>query len=139
MSFTQHFAAISRVFSHFMHNFSFQQCEYCEIGNVSMGFSKSLMPKISYKSLVFDSWFDKIFGICDLENPILTFPPRSILSLFNNFIFGRLKSYLNRKSSLNRTCLNRKTTFLLNELIWLVVTSEAVWEEKIFIKFNKLS
>ena len=46
-----------------------------------MGFSKSLMPKIPYKSLVFDSWFDRIFGICDLENPILTFPPHSILSL----------------------------------------------------------
>ena len=29
---------------------SFLQCEYCEIGNVSMGFSKSL---------VFDSWFGK--------------------------------------------------------------------------------
>ena len=81
MSFTQHFAAISQVFSDCMHICSFQQCQYCEIGNVSMGFSKSLMPKILYKSLVFDSWFDKIFGICDLENPILTFPPHSILSL----------------------------------------------------------
>ena len=81
MSFTQHFAAISQVFSHFMHICSFQQCQYCEIGNVSMGFSKSLMPKILYKSLVFDSWFDKIFGIRDLENPILTFPPHSIVSL----------------------------------------------------------
>ena len=82
MSFTQHFAAISQVFSDCMHICSFQQCQYCEIGNVSMGFSKSLMPKILYKSLVFDSWFDKIFGICDLENPILTFPPHSIVSLF---------------------------------------------------------
>ena len=81
MSFTQHFAAISQVFSHFMHICSFQQCQYCEIGNVSMGFSKSLMPKILYKSLVFDSWFDKIFGIRDLENPILTFPPHSIVSM----------------------------------------------------------
>ena len=80
MSFTQHFAAISQVFSDCMHICSFQQCQYCEIGNVSMGFSKSLMPKILYKSLVFDSWFDKIFGICDLENPILTFPPHSIVS-----------------------------------------------------------
>ena len=26
--------------------------------------------------------FDKIFGIRDLENPILTFPPHSIVSLF---------------------------------------------------------
>ena len=69
---------------------SFQQCEYCEIGNVSMGFSKSLMPKISYKSLVFDSWFDKIFGICDLENPILTFPPHSILSLLKTTIVKKL-------------------------------------------------
>ena len=51
-------------FPHFMHICSFQQCEYCEIGNVSMGFSKSLMPKI-----------------CDLENPILIFPSHSILSL----------------------------------------------------------
>ena len=81
MSFTQHFAAISQVFSDCMHICSFQQYQYCEIGNVSMGFSKSLMPKILYKSLVFDSWFDKIFGICDLENPILTFPPHSIVSL----------------------------------------------------------
>ena len=46
MSFTQHFAAISQVFSHFMHICSFQQCQYCEIGNVSIGFSKSRMPKI---------------------------------------------------------------------------------------------
>ena len=84
MSFTQHFAAISRVFSDCMYICSFQQCQYCEIGNVSMGFSKSLMPKILYKSLVFDSWFDKIFGICDLENPILTFPPHSIVSMFKN-------------------------------------------------------
>ena len=83
MSFTQHFAAISQVFSDCMHICSFQQCQYCEIGNVSMGFSKSLMPKILYKSLVFDSWFDKIFGICDLENPILTFPPHSIVSLLS--------------------------------------------------------
>ena len=84
MSFTQHFPAISRVSSHFLHICSFLQCEYCEIGNASMGFSKSLMPKIPYKSLVFDSWFDRIFGICDLENPILTFPPHSILSLLKN-------------------------------------------------------
>ena len=45
MSFTQHFATISQVFSHFMHNFSFQQCEYCEIGNVSVGPSKSCILK----------------------------------------------------------------------------------------------
>ena len=83
MSFTQHFAAISQVFSHFMHICSFQQCQYCEIGNVSNGFSKSLMPKNPYKSLVFDSWFDKIFGIRDLENPILTFPPHSIVSFLS--------------------------------------------------------
>ena len=88
MSFTQHFAAISRVFSHFMHICSFLQCEYCEIGNVSMGFSKSLMQKIPYKSLVFDSWFDKMFGICDLENPILTFPPHSILSMYSHVTFA---------------------------------------------------
>ena len=81
MSFTQHFAAISQVFSYFEYICSFLQYEYCEIRNVSMGFSKSLMPKVPYKSLVFDSWFDKIFGICDLENPILTFPPHNILSL----------------------------------------------------------
>ena len=75
-------------FPHFMRICSFQQCEYCEIGNVSMGFSKSLMPKISYKSLVFDSWFDNIFGICDLENPILTFSPHSILSFLKlKFLF----------------------------------------------------
>ena len=84
MSFTQHFPAISQVFSHFMHICSFQQCQYCEIGNVSMGFSKSLMPKILYKSLIFDSWFDKIFGIRDLENPILTFPPHSIVSILSH-------------------------------------------------------
>jgi hypothetical protein len=35
-----------------MRIWSFIQCEYCEIRNVSMFFSKSL---------VFDSWFDKIF------------------------------------------------------------------------------
>ena len=45
MSFTQHFAAISWVFSHFMRICSFQQSEYCEIGNVSIGFSTSLTPK----------------------------------------------------------------------------------------------
>ena len=95
MSFTQHFVAISRVFSHFMHICSFLQYEYFEIGNVSMGFSKSLMPKIPCKSLVFDSWFDRTFGIVIWKTPycggltfIVTFSRidllRSVTSCVNN-------------------------------------------------------
>ena len=40
-----HFASIWQVFSSYMHICSFPQCEYWEVRNVSMGFSKSLMPK----------------------------------------------------------------------------------------------
>ena len=53
------------------------------------GFPNHSCQKIPYKSLVFDSWFDKIFGICDLENPILTFPPHSILSLLTNKLLSK--------------------------------------------------
>ena len=41
------------------------------------------------KSLVFDSWFERFFSICDVENTILTYPPHSILSLFVSPGLGR--------------------------------------------------
>ena len=66
------FNAISRVFPSYLQRIcSFQQCEYCGIRNVSMGFSKSL------------------FGMCDLENSILTFPTHSILSLLTNKLLSK--------------------------------------------------
>ena len=53
--------------SHFICNFislicSFQQCQCCECGNVSMGFWKSRVKQKSFvKSLVYDSWLNKTF------------------------------------------------------------------------------
>ena len=53
--------------SHFISNFillicSFQQCQCCECGNVSMGFWKSRVKQKSFvKSLVCDSWLNKTF------------------------------------------------------------------------------
>ena len=53
--------------SHFICNFislicSFQQCQCCECGNVSMGFWKSRVKQKSFvKSLVCDSWLNKTF------------------------------------------------------------------------------
>ena len=53
--------------SHFICNFislicSFQQCQCCECGNVSMGFWKSRMKQKSFiKSLVCDSWLNMTF------------------------------------------------------------------------------
>ena len=41
---------------------SFQQCQCCECGNVSMGFWKSRVKQKSFvKSLVCDSWLNKTF------------------------------------------------------------------------------
>ena len=61
---------------------SFQQCEFCEYGVFQITHVKN-------QSLAFDSWFDKIFGICDLENPIPTFPPHSILSVLWVALIGK--------------------------------------------------
>ena len=48
-----------------------------------------------YKSLVFDN-LTGFFGICDLEKPILTFPPHSILSIQTFKIYLKIRNFLQK-------------------------------------------
>lgn len=48
-----------------------------------------------YKSLVFDN-LTRLFGICDLEKPILTFPPHSILSIQTFKIYLKIRNFLQK-------------------------------------------
>ena len=48
-----------------------------------------------YKSLVFDN-LTRFFGICDLEKPILTFPPHSILSIQTFKIYLKIRNFLQK-------------------------------------------
>ena len=48
-----------------------------------------------YKSLVFDN-LTRFFGNCDLEKPILTFPPHSILSIQTFKIYLKIRNFLQK-------------------------------------------
>ena len=61
---------------------NFQQCDYCEIGNVSTEFSSPFVPKNSFQITRLRLVIWKEFsGTHGEENPVLTFPPHSNLSL----------------------------------------------------------
>ena len=60
----------------------FQQCDYCEIGNVSTGFSSPFVPKNSLQITRLRLVIWKEFsGTHGEENPVLTFPPHSIFTI----------------------------------------------------------
>ena len=96
MTFTQHFAAILRFFSHFIHICSFLQCEYCEIGNVSMGFSKSLMPKNSLqitrlRPVIWQDFWHLWFGkphahVSSSQYSMIAWKPFEIVPIMSNII-----------------------------------------------------
>ena len=61
---------------------NFLQCDYCQIGNVSMNFSSPLVTENSFQITRLRLVIWKEFSVtCGEEKPILTFPPDSNLSL----------------------------------------------------------
>ena len=68
-----------------------------------------------YKSLVFDN-LTRLFGICDLEKPILTFPPHSILSIQTFKIYLKIRNFL-QKVTYDVTHANTETAGSKTSLI----------------------
>ena len=61
---------------------NYLQCDYCQIGNVSMNFSSPLVTENSFQITRLRLVIWKEFSVtCGEEKPILTFPPDSNLSI----------------------------------------------------------